>query len=125
MLVLSRPLTSTTGGGVASRTAPPCRSGTCSWRRLGLVKFGTIWFGGFTVILDGKNWSVTDGATTGVVLGVLSLRLIVGTSPAPPGLTGNVENGPSCTFRLFGGRPRTFPLDPAPLLGHAEDTAGP
>ena len=40
------------------------------------------------------------------------------------GLAGNEENGPSVESPRFGGRPR-FPVDEAPLLGQADDTAGP
>ena len=54
----------------------------------------------------------------------MSCRLIDGTSLLP-GLAGNVENGPSVTFLFVGGLPRSLPVDELPLLGHAEDTAGP
>ena len=56
--------------------------------------------------------------------GVLSLRLIVGIS-LELGFAGNVEKGPSVTERLLGGLPLSFPADVLPLLGHAEETAGP
>jgi len=42
-----------------------------------------------------------------------------------PGFTGNVEKGPSVMDRLLGGLPLSFPEDMPPLLGHAEETAGP
>jgi hypothetical protein len=41
------------------------------------------------------------------------------------GLAGKVTKGPSRTERLLGGRPRSFPVEEALLLGQAEDTAGP
>ena len=41
------------------------------------------------------------------------------------GLAGNVTKGPSRTDRLLGGRPRSFPVEEALLLGQADDTAGP
>ena len=40
------------------------------------------------------------------------------------GFTGNVENGPSCTERLLGGRPRNFPEAVPVVEGHALETAG-
>lgn len=71
------------------------------------------------------------------VLGVAS-RLGVGLSCAgvpvlefafapsfPLGLAGNVENGPSCTLRLLGGLPRSFPDAVLVVDGQAEETAGP
>jgi hypothetical protein len=36
-----------------------------------------------------------------------------------------VEKGPSVMERLFGGLPLSLPEDMPPLLGHAEETAGP
>ena len=41
------------------------------------------------------------------------------------GFAGNVTKGPSRTERLLGGRPRSFPVEEALLLGQAEETAGP
>lgn len=41
------------------------------------------------------------------------------------GFAGKVTKGPSRTERLLGGRPRSFPVEEALLLGQAEDTAGP
>ncbi len=41
------------------------------------------------------------------------------------GFTGNVEKGPSCTERLLGGLPRSFPVAVPLLAGQALDTAGP
>lgn len=63
-------------------------------------------------------------AAMGVDIGVLSRRLMVGTSLLL-GVAGKVENGPSVTFLLLGGLPRSFPEEELPLLGHADDTAGP
>ena len=63
-------------------------------------------------------------AVIGVAIGVLSRRLIVGTSLVL-GAAGKVVNGPSVTFRLLGGLPRNFPIEEFPLLGHADETAGP
>jgi hypothetical protein len=60
----------------------------------------------------------------GVALGVLSGRLTEGTSLLP-GFTGKVEKGPSVTDRLLGGLPRSLPEAALPLLGHADETAGP
>jgi len=45
--------------------------------------------------------------------------------PLPVGWAGNVENGPSLTDLLLGGRPLNFPVRGFPELGQAEDTAGP
>ena len=50
--------------------------------------------------------------------------LMVGVSLAL-GLAGNVENGPSCTERLLGGRPRSLPDAVLVVEGHALETAGP
>ena len=50
--------------------------------------------------------------------------LIVGVSFAF-GLTGNVENGPSCTDRLLGGLPLSLPDAVLVVDGHALETAGP
>ena len=41
------------------------------------------------------------------------------------GLTGKVENGPSCTERLLGGLPRSLPDVVLLVDGHALETAGP
>lgn len=41
------------------------------------------------------------------------------------GLTGKVENGPSCTERLLGGLPRNLPEVVLLVDGHALETAGP
>ena len=41
------------------------------------------------------------------------------------GLTGKVENGPSCTDRLLGGLPRSLPEVALVVDGHALETAGP
>lgn len=41
------------------------------------------------------------------------------------GLTGKVENGPSCTERLLGGLPRSLPEVVLLVEGHALETAGP
>ena len=41
------------------------------------------------------------------------------------GLTGKVENGPSCTERLLGGLPRSLPEVVLVVDGHALETAGP
>lgn len=43
----------------------------------------------------------------------------------PLGLAGKVENGPSWTLRLLGGRPRSFPDAVLVVDGHALETAGP
>ncbi len=50
--------------------------------------------------------------------------LIVGVSFAF-GLTGKVENGPSCIERLLGGLPRILPEVVLLVVGHALETAGP
>jgi hypothetical protein len=63
-------------------------------------------------------------AAIGVDIGVLSRRFMVGTSLVL-GVAGKVENGPSVTFLLLGGLPRNFPEEELPLLGHADETAGP
>ena len=60
----------------------------------------------------------------GVDIGVRSPRSIVGPSLVFE-FAGNVENGPSRTERFDGGRPRSLPVNAPPLLGHADDTAGP
>lgn len=75
-------------------------------------------------ISGGKKCGVFVLATMGVLIGVLSRRLIVGTSLVL-GVAGNVVNWPSVTFRLLGGLPRNLPIDEFPLLGQAEETAGP
>jgi hypothetical protein len=80
--------------------------------------------GAFILISGGKKWGVFELAAIGVVIGVLSRRLTVGTSLVL-GVAGKVEKGPSVTFRLFGGLPRSFPDEELPLLGHAEETVGP
>lgn len=63
-------------------------------------------------------------ATMGVGAALLSLRLIVGPS-FRLGFTGKVENGPSVTDLLLGGLPLNLPEEALPLLGQAEETAGP
>lgn len=50
--------------------------------------------------------------------------MIVGTS-RKLGFAGKVEKGPSCTDRLLAGLPLNFPVDFPPLLGQADETAGP
>ena len=40
------------------------------------------------------------------------------------GFAGNVEKGPSCTERLFGGLPRTLPEPPLEVDDHALEIAG-
>jgi hypothetical protein len=80
--------------------------------------------GAFILSSGGKKWEVFELAATGVAAGVLSRRLIVGTSLVL-GLAGKVENGPSVTDRLLGGLPRSFPEAVAPFIGHADETAGP
>lgn len=121
------PLTNTTGGGVASLTAPPSRWGTCKDKRLGRPFCVVVMLGGGgggAFMSGGKKCGMPEFPTAGVDVDELSCRLIVGTSLLP-GLAGNVENGPSVTFLLVGGRPRSLPVDELPLLGHADDTAGP
>lgn len=41
------------------------------------------------------------------------------------GLAGKVEKGPSCTDRLLGGLPLSFPVEVLVLPGHALEIAGP
>ena len=41
------------------------------------------------------------------------------------GFAGNVEKGPSCTERLLGGLPLSFPVVVLLLAGQALETAGP
>lgn len=69
---------------------------------------------------------LSGSATTvpGVAVMLLSLKLIVGVS-FMLGFTGNVEKGPSVTDLLLGGRPLNLPAEALPLLGHADETAGP
>lgn len=50
--------------------------------------------------------------------------LIIGASLVD-GFAGKVENGPSCTERLLGGRPLSLPLSPLLPPCHALDTARP
>lgn len=76
-----------------------------------------------------KCCSVVGGSecalsTIGVRLPGFLLISIVGPSLVL-GFAGKVTNGPSRTERLLGGRPRSFPVEEALLLGQAEDTAGP
>lgn len=72
----------------------------------------------------GKNWGTSLLSTIGVAVGVLSWRLIFGTSLGD-GFAGKVEKGPSWTDRLAEGLPLSFPEDVPPLLGQADETAGP
>lgn len=120
MLVSVSPLSSTTGGGgVANLTLPPFRCGTCRESRFGRVFWVCGLLGGkdgSDLPPPGKKLGISESATIGVAVGV---------SPMEPGLAGNVENGPSITERLLGGLPRSFPAEALPLLGHADDTAGP
>ena len=121
-MVSFSPFTSTVGGGVASRTGPPIRSGTCRCNLLGLAPNALLLAGG-----SGKlNAEVltSESSTTGVAGMTLSRKLIVG-PVFVFGLAGKVENGPSETDRLLGGLPRNLPAEKLLLLGHADDTAGP
>lgn len=56
------------------------------------------------------------------VVGVATL--IVGASLVF-GFAGKVEKGPSCTERLLGGLPLSFPVGVLALAGQALDTTGP
>jgi hypothetical protein len=72
-------------------------------------------------IAGGSEWA---RSTIGVKFPVLRLMSIAEPSLFV-GLAGKVTKGPSRTDRLLGGRPRSFPLEEAVLLDHAEETAGP
>jgi hypothetical protein len=110
------------GGGVARRTGPPTRSGTCKKSLLGLVAGARLFAdGGGNVNTEVLT---SESSTTGV-LGTVLFRRFVMVPGFVVGLTGNVENGPSVMDRLLGGRPRNLPAEVLLLLGHADDTAGP
>jgi hypothetical protein len=107
---------------VANRTVPPMRSGTCRNRRLGFVAGGLL----AAVVFGNLNVGVlvSELSTTGVA-GIAWLgRLGVGSALAL-GLAGKVEYGPSVVVRLLGGLPLTLPAEKVPLLGQADETAGP
>jgi len=115
-------------GGVARRTGPPECSGTCSWSfdgffgSEGLLSVG-VWI---NVMPD---WALGVASRLGLALPCVGVPIpvfaLVAEASFPLGLAGKVENGPSWTLRLLGGRPRSLPDAVLIVDGQAEETAGP
>ena len=82
--------------------------------------------------IEGSRSTVGVGAESGSTLSVAGCAVDFGFAENVEkelswgfGFAGKVEKGPSWVDRLLGGRPRSFPVEGFPLLGHADDTAGP
>lgn len=72
----------------------------------------------------GRILSFESRLGQGLVAWIGVLTLIAGVLIIK-GVAGKVEKGPSCTDRLLGGLPRSFPVVTVFEAGQALDTAGP
>ena len=115
---------------MASRTGPPECCGTCNDNLLGFLvrvcpdppPVGVPVAGSFALL-----YSIVGTGLPRADCGVCIVPpAVLGVAAGPCGFAGNVENGPSWTDLLFGGRPLGFfPLAVLPPLDHAADTVVP
>jgi hypothetical protein len=73
------------------------------------------------------DWVLGVASRLGLALPCVGVPILVAAfdTSFPFGFAGKVENGPSWTLRLLGGRPRSFPDVVLVVDGQAEETAGP